>query len=250
MYSKKETPLIRASILYYDRDYDADLSKAVLEILEKHGYFPPEKICADKLTKEQAIPPDSRTREIFIKAYAEKDVLGITMSSGDIKSNADYWMMLWAFTFYKNSKLAVEAPKFNPWNVLTLYSTYDRLDNASKQADYVCCVKELIQAINPFYANIDDTANSVSLLRKTTEKTFIPDRVQQIYWGNYFGEKFCEQYGHDSILNLPAKNIEPIGSGCMFFLSDDILDFSSRECKKRRRLITARLFLAGGKEPI
>lgn len=82
----------------------------------------------------------------------------------------------------------------------------------------------LIFEFNAFYANIDDVDMKVTLLKEVHENHFTPNRIQQVYWGNYWGPVF-----HTHIVNLydqkyPISNIENIGNGLFFTLSDYFFD--------------------------
>ena len=184
MYSKCERPVISASIFYYDTDYELERAKQVLEVLKKYGMFPPEKIHADKLTKNKFVLADEQTEDIFAQAYVEKDVFGLDMSSADSRKSTDYWRVIWSLTYLKNSRI-VSCPPITPWNTLFVHSTYDRLRNPVALESYLRCVKDLIEILNPFYAEIDDVSNKNRLQDRAGATHFIPDKLQVIYWGNY-----------------------------------------------------------------
>ncbi len=235
MYSKYEKPMITASIFYYDYNYESTTAIRVLDILEAHGFFPPEKINADKLTKNRFKPYDENTKNIFIRSYSEKDVYCVNMASGNMACVEEFWQFLWSYTFYKDSKLK-GTYSFKPWNVLTLQSTYGRLKSTENYNNFISCFKAIIQEINPFCAVIDDLANKVHLLEQTGEQHFVADHIQQIYWGNYFGKEYCRSLDIEH-LSLPCKNMEKIGEGIFFTLTDNVFDYDSPNCKTNRKSI-------------
>lgn len=236
MYSKYEKPVIICSIFYYDLEYKKETGEQVINILEKYNMYPPEKFYAGKITKNKFIYANNLTKELLIDAYSEKDVFGIDMASGNSRRVTDYWRVEWDWTFYKNSKLAVE-PVFKPWNVLSIHSTYGRLNNSNIYKAFFSCIKELIEVLTPFYASIDDVSNKVTLMNKTKERYFIPERIQEIYWGNYFGEEHCDYYGLEKLKSIPAVHVEKLGKGIYFSLTDNVFEFDSLECKLLRRKI-------------
>ena len=236
MYSKYEKPIINCSIFYYDKEYKKCTAEQVFDILTKYGMFPPEKFYAGKLTKNRFVSSGERTKDILIQGYSEKNVLELDMASGNSRKVEDYWRVDWFLTFYKNSKLAVK-PVFEPWNILSIHSTHGRLNDSKIYADFFGCAKELIALLGPFYASIDDVNNKVMLMDRARESHFVPDRIQEIYWGNYFGEYHCNHYGIDKMKRVPAKNVEAIGNGVFFTLTDHVLEFDSRECNATRRII-------------
>lgn len=236
MYSEFEKPTITFTIFYYDTDYKKSTAEKMFEILEKCNMFPPEKFYASKLTRNRFIYANEQTKEVMIQAYAEKDVLGIAMASGNSRKVEEYWSVDWSLTFYKNSKLAVE-PVFMPWNVLSIESTHGRLQDPAVYRDFFQCMKELIKLINPIYVYVDDVANAVDLMNRTKERRFVPDHIQQIYWGNYFGPMHCNHYGMDKIEKIPASNVERIGDGVFFSLTNHVLEYNTRECKQVRKKV-------------
>lgn len=237
MYSKNERPIIRATIYYYDTEYSPITSYEVLNLLKKYHFYPPHKIYAGKLTNNKFIHVCDCS-DMFIQAYYEKDVLEIDMSSADLRKSSDYWRVNWGFTFYKNSKLAIQSPKFIPWNTLTIDSTHGRLKDPHKEIEFLECIKELICLLDPFYVSVDDVNNKVILLEQAHEAKFVPDRVQQIFWFNYWGRDFVLQYGENKLREFPVKCIEMFHNGVLFTLSGHILDFDTNECKHYRKMIT------------
>ena len=242
MYSKYEIPLFETSIFYYDIQYDIKTAETVFAILDKYGMSNAEKIYAGKLTKNRYVSAKDNTKNIFTKAYSEKNVLEIDMANGDGCNVTEFWKVDWGLTFYKNSKIDVK-PTFMPWNVLTVKSTYGRLQEKKIYDDYMSCVLELIEVLQPFYATIDDVSNYAYLLRKAKEPHFIPDKIQCIYWGNYFGKQYCDKYKEDYIANIPAYSVKKIGDGVFFTLSESIFDFNSPETKAMRRKLKKYLFV-------
>lgn len=236
MYSEYEKPIIDCSIFYYDTDYKRSTGEQVLDILEKYNMFPPEKFYAGKLTKNRFVYATEQTKDLMAQAYHERDILGLDMASGNSRKVTDFWRVEWNLTFYKNSKLAVE-PKFTPWNVLSIHSTHGRLNDPTIYSQFFGCAKELIELLDPFYASVDDVDNKVKLMDRAREAHFVPDRVQEIYWGNYFGEFHCEHYGMEKLKSIPAKTVESIRNGVFFTLTDHALEYDTRECENARRKV-------------
>ena len=231
-----EKPLFCASIYYYDSKYDAELVQGVLDILERYGFFPPDKLCAGKYTRDKYMDYKPSMRQVFTSAYREKDILSVEMAKKYDPDATDFWKLLWAFTFHKFKRLPV-VPKYEPWNVLTLFMTYGLLAQEHRYTAFMSCIKELIGLINPFYAELDDTSNSITLMRAAHEPCFKPEYVQQLYWGNCFGERHCLRYGFDKLMQMPAYNVQQIGNGVFFTLTDCASDFSSGKCRRMRRKI-------------
>lgn len=222
VYSEFEIPIIRGTIFYNDIEYDATIGEGVQRILERYGYFPPNKIYADVLTRGRYIKYRPEMSQLMSEAYSKKGVFSVSMASGDSRKNPEYWKLDWNYTFYKNEKLA-RTPSFIPWNVLSLDSTTGRLEDPVEYNNYMQCFLELIGYIKPFYAMIDDVSNAVELLKKAKEPHFKPDYIQQIYWGNYFGGRHVQHYGKDKMMNLSAKCIYEIDEGVFFTLTDNVL---------------------------
>lgn len=239
MYGKNETPIIRSSLFYYDDTYPAALGAGVRDILAAHGFFPPDRLYADRLTGEEYRRFTPEMADLFPRGYSEKGVFSISMASADSAVAAEYWKFDWNFTFHKSETLAV-TPKFRPWNVLSLDSTYGRLRDPAAYEAYFACLRELIELIRPFYGRTEDVANAVRLLNAAGEPHFKPDHIQQIYWGNYFGPAHCSTYGKDDLLRLPACTSE-LADGVFFTLTDSVLDQPLWKCGMARRKIKAKL---------
>lgn len=236
MYSKKEHPIIRATIYYYDTQYSPITSYSVLRILKKYHFYPPHKFYAGKLTNNRFIKGNN-CDNTFIQAYSELDILEVDMSSADSRHTADYWRVNWGFTFHKNSKLAIQSPKFIPWNILTIDSTYGRLNDSHAEEEFLLCVKELICLIDPFLVSIDDVNNKVELMDQVRETAFVPDRIQQIFWFNYWRNDILLQYKNNVLWENSKENIEEFHNGIIVILSDRILNFDTDECKINRKKI-------------
>ena len=235
MYAEYETPIFNISIFHYDTEYDISTAETVFETLDKYGMGDAEKIFAGRLTKNRYIPAKSITKSIFTKAYAEKNVIDIGMANGDGRKITEFWKVDWRLTYYKESKKDDLKSTFIPWNVLSICSTYGRLREKSTYDAYMSCALELIQKLDPFYAKIDDVDNCVGLMDKAREKHFVPDKIQCIYWGNYFGKQYCDKFKEDYIANIPAYSVKKIGDGVFFTLSESIFDFNSPGTKAMRR---------------
>lgn len=234
MFKKNNKPMIGATVFYYDTDYKRETAEKVLAILKKHNMFPSELIYAGKLTNNKYEKINGQAEELFSFAYSAKDVLEIDVAND--KYGTDYWRVLWGLTYLKNSRI-VGAKAFFPWNTLTIHSAYDRLKDKEKYESFINCVKDLIKALNPFYASIDDVGNKNILLNNAREQYFVPERIQTIYWGNYFGEAHCEKYGFEKIMRLPDVAVEQVGNGIYFSLTESVFDFSSKEVRTKRKAI-------------
>lgn len=240
MYSKHEKPTVSATLYYYDTEYKEETAKNILSVLEDYHLFPPERIHADKLTKNKFAYADEHTRALFVDAYSEKDVLGLDMASGDSRYVSDYWKITWSFTYYKNSKL-VGSCKFLPWNTLTIQSTYGRLKSKIAEKQFLDCVKKLIAVTHAFYASIDDVNNKVELQDKYKIPYFTPNSIQVIYWGNYIGDEIAAKFNLVNLTDIPAYQSELIGNGVFFTLSHSFHEFNTKEVNTRRNQIRRHL---------
>lgn len=235
-----QTPLISGTLYYYDIEYERQTAQNVFEILEKYYLCSPRKIFANKLTSNKYTDYDELSKQLFINAYCEKDVFEIDVLCSQNENNTDFWRIYWGLTYYKNSRI-VGSKTLMPWNTLSIQSTHERLRNPIIYNIFLKTFKELIQYLSPFYATIDDISNRNHLMDKIHAPHFIPDEIQEIYWGNYFGEKHCKNFKMENSTNIPAQNIERIGNGVFFTLTDFALDFASKEAKNNRNKIKKHL---------
>ena len=237
-YGRYESPQFGVAIWYNDVEYSSEYPRKILPILEEHGFFPPKSMDAGKniftknSIKDKTIYPATKdmkaqeARDFFIKCYAEEDIMGLYLMNHGKRErrNGDFWAINWNFTCYKSPKLLEPKPIFMPSNIFSIDSTYDRFAEEENLTNFFTATKRIIEVLNPYYANIEDTSTAVSVMDRTKERFFEPNYLQSIYWGNYFGEKLCKDLGMDKLNKLPVKNKETLGNGFFFTLTDDILD--------------------------
>ena len=231
-----ENPLISATIFYYDEQYPIELSEQVLAILEQYGMFPPHKIYAGKLTRNRFIKTNEYTRDLFVRGYREKDVFEIDMSSGDSRLVSEYWRFDWGLTYYKSSQL-VGACRLKPWNIITIQSTHGRLQDKQISYEFMCCIKDLIRTVKPFYASIDNLRNKLRIMDERKYTHFHPERMQPVFWGNYFGKDYIDKVDLQNFHTLPLYNMDRINDGLFFTLSDHPLCFEDRGVETLRRQV-------------
>lgn len=167
--------------------------------------------------------------------YSTKGVNLISMASGNSKKVEDYWQFSWYLTSPRPTEQKINHLKM--WSVITLDTTYGLLKDVYQYNNYLSCVKELIRLVKPFHAGIDDVSNWNALMEKVNEDCYTPKYIQQIFWGNYFGETHCAKYGMKELLSLPADSLEVINGGVLFFLTGNIFDFASKECDLKRKTV-------------
>ena len=246
-YRKNETPMLCATLCYYDNPHTKALGEQVQNILEAYGFFPPHMIFADTLTscRFRKFSPDMH--DLLSRAYMEEGVGGVKLVSGDSRKVQDYWQVEWFFRHYnKKDKLEVKKPKILPWNVLSLYTTYGRIKDEEQLTQYLGCVKELIRLIKPFYADIDDVSNSVRLLKAAREETFNPEYIQQIYWGNYWDLDHYQELDKEKILNVSKCCVDEFGNGVFLTLTDNVFDACTMRSELRRKWVKRKIGLKLG----
>lgn len=136
---------------------------------------------------------------------------------------------------------SAQVPKeVHCWNVFSFDVPYRHLADPDFQARYLCCFREMITCLQPFYAKLNDIAASNRASQTSGNRFIIPTRygiVKAIHWGNYFGEAYCKRYRLSLQTNIPVAHIEQIGDGIFFTLTDSPLEHSSPLCVARRALI-------------
>lgn len=237
MYQAFEKPTFSATIAYYDNDYFVSTSQSVLNVLESNNLFPPALIKLDKLTRGRFVKYKPSLRQLFVDAYATKDVLTISWETDDSSKSSNYCSFLWGLTFHKFSEHPVKNSSFKPWNVLSISATYDWLANLDNYNRFMSSVKDLVPVLLPFCIDIDDTAHANRLLHMVNEPHFKADYIQQIYWGNYLGEHLKDQVDLTRLYQLPVFQLEETERGIFFTLCDSIFDFDSENCEKLRKQI-------------
>ena len=241
MYNTEEKPLVKASLFYYDNDYLNEwYPNAVFCVLEKYGLTMPAKYYAGKLTNNRFVLFDRSFKDIFTKAYIERNVFQFSMRSNDLRKSEDVWLFDWNYTFYKG-KVFNRNTSFKPWNIISIAETHYRLRNENIRNSFIMCFKELLATVQPFYGNVDDVDNKVNLLQGAGLSCFRPSDTQPIYWGNYLGKEYCNSTGYENLLSLPCAQVERIGDGVYFSLTSSVLEYNSLECRINREIIQKRL---------
>lgn len=140
------------------------------------------------------------------------------------------------------------APEFT---VVTFQVTHSYFVAEGEKTKYMSIVKELIGIINPIYAKIDDIGESLEILDKSGEDTYqcVIDYVPAIFWGNYFGEKYIQQYGKDKLLSSPYGIISNVGNGILITMNDDPMIYNTKECSEDRKRLSKYLHV-GKPNPI
>lgn len=243
MYLKNEIPKISASVFYYDTVYQRSTSERVLEILERNQMFIPERLRADHLTGGRLRRYTPEMREIFLNAYAEPDVLGIEWEAGDPRSSESYLGFTWSLTFLK-SRDHIEST-FHPWNIITFNACYGWLQDPTHHAKLLRCMKELSFTVGAFCTIIDDIAQRVALRHQTGERTFSPEHIQQVYWGNYWGAHLLPRLQLEKLRELHLPNYEETENGVFFTLTEHVFDFNSRMCNAQRNKVV-KIILGSG----
>lgn len=228
-----EFPMISMSVFYYDTAYQRSTAKRVLEILEQNQMFFPERMRADHLTRGRMKKYVSEMRNLFLDGYAEPDVLGIEWEAGDPASGEGYIGFQWCLTFLKQRQHIPSS--YQPWNVLTFNFCYDWLTNSEQHARLVQCTKDLSLTLNAFCSCIDDISHKLTLRHQTGAHTFSPKHIQQVYWGNYWGEHLLSQVQLNQLRALHLPNYSETDRGVFFTLTDNVFDFNSRACNTQRR---------------
>lgn len=243
MYLKNEIPKISASVFYYDTVYQRSTSERVLEILERNQMFIPERLRADHLTGGRLRRYTPEMREIFLNAYAEPDVLGIEWEAGDPRSSESYLGFTWSLTFLKSCD-HIEST-FHPWNIITFNACYGWLQDPTHHAKLLRCMKELSFTVGAFCTIIDDIAQRVALRHQTGERTFSPEHIQQVYWGNYWGAHLLPRLQLEKLRELHLPNYEETENGVFFTLTEHVFDFNSRMCNAQRNKVV-KIILGSG----
>lgn len=236
MYSYNELPMISMSVFYYDTEYRRQTAECVLDILKRNQMFLPSRMRADHLTQGRMKKYTPEMQELFLSAYGEPDVLGIEWETGNPQSSENFLGFQWDLTFLKMRNHIQSS--FQPWNILTLDASYGWFSTPKQQINLLRCIKELSDSLGAFCAKIDDMANSVDLRHQTDEPSFSPSHIQQVYWGNYWGQHLFSQVQIEKLRSLNLPNYAETESGVFFTLTHDVFDFNSRVCNVQRKKIT------------
>ena len=245
-YEIYEQPMIDATIYYYDKGYctTAEFCENLLLSLKKHryDYITNIELGKHKLTKG--------ILENYVVRYSKKDVSKLDLQAEVLKwvndNDVAYislvhkekrrWM--WDITWHKNYKLSngVSVSDYT-FNHLTMMSSYECLENKDAQTAYVDLFCELCDLFEAFYGKIEDVATAVSVLNQTKETVFNHERIQAVYWGNYFGKHYCSEIGIETFKRAPACITKSTHLGIFLSMTNNLLDSKNNpDYRKRKKL--------------
>lgn len=130
----------------------------------------------------------------------------------------------------------VECDSFN---VISLGIETDLLiESPALQRLYLDSIKSMIEQFDPVFAAVDDIAVASDMLRRAGELTcYALDRIQTVYWGNYFGKEYCNAYGVDKLLSIPCFLSKPLANGVWLQINDSLCKTSWESTSEERRRI-------------
>lgn len=225
-----------STLFYFDDQYTADTAGAVLSTLKHYGFFCANRIFADRLTGNQFVFADSNLEVLFLEAACVPGVLQVVLSGG----HPEAWSVDWGFTFQKNSPIPESS--FRPWNTLTIHVSHEWAQDAKNLRNFLDCFEALISTLHPFYGLVDDLSNELMLQEKAGINHFLPETVQMLYWGNYFGPTICGQIREIKCLTRHMQQVKYSADGVLFFLTDDLFTYASPESEKQRSQLWKALF--------
>ncbi len=222
----KEIPMISTTMWVKDSIHDVIIASKLSNLLAKRNdEFTPTIFDAYSLSKKRRAFNSNNEEQIalFESCIANKEENTITLTNSDRKKRE----VLFGFT--------IDVAYFA--TVITFEVTHSYFKSDVEKQKYMDIVKQLIEIVNPLYARTDDIGNSLEILDKAGEETYIcvTDHIPAIFWGNYFGEKYVEYFGKEKLLNSPCGIVEPIGKGILIAMSNDPMNFCSKECLEARK---------------
>lgn len=207
------------------------IEKLINIFINREDFFVPITIYGGEGTKIKNQPFNKNSikdLELFKKCMINKKVLTICLSNNDKEEKEIYFGFTIGF-----------APKFSVISFDVSNTYFKTLEEKEKFKDIVV---QIIKTIDPIYANIDDISNSLNIMDKMGEDGYkVFEYIPAIFWGNYFGHKYIEKYGKEKLLNIPNVKKQEISNGIMITMTEDLLEFDSKECKKGREKLRKKL---------
>lgn len=254
MYLYGETPMLSATVFYFDQIYEEQIPLAVKSMLELHGFFPPCYLYADRLTRGRVQKYRPEMEDFIVRTYTEPELGQFSISSANPDTAREYWEMQWWLTFYKYTAYReVHRPgAFVPWNGITYHSTYGKLCDESYLERFFACFEDTIGIVRPFCASVDDMSISAQLIlhpegHGTLQRRY--GQVNAVYWGNYFSPEYCQIYGLTPDLLPKDVRWKEIAGGILFYLSESPWDLAGQEVFRLRKTISRRLGIAPPRIP-
>jgi hypothetical protein len=222
----KEIPMIEFTLWTQKNLRQVDTINKFKEIMAKRDdIFQPTAIYGGKLTKKRNKVYDISNEEdvaLFSKCMLDEDVLRIVLTNSDRKKRETIFGFTIAF-----------VPQFT---VISFEVAHSFFKTKKDNDEFLLIIKQMIEITNPMFANIDDIGNTLDIMYEMGEDIYqLQNHIPAIFWGNYFGEKYIEQYGKDKLLNAPYGNIERVGNGIMITMTNDLMEFSTPNCVESRK---------------
>lgn len=249
-YLANEQPLVSAIIYYYNSQIPTmSFCNAFWDTLKKHSYLDFTSISLGKHKILNGVLKDynvkySRTKLKYISIETEifqwimdDDITYITFTTK--KKNKFCFEITWHKDYKMPCGLKVSDYTYN---YISMLGTYDHLLDSTIQENFVNLFCDLADLFDAFYGRIEDVSTGVDILDKTKEKCFTPERVQAIYWGNYFGKNHLTYDDISNSLDDHFAKVMHTDKGVFFSLTNDVRDSLLSPDFINRKKILKKLF--------
>lgn len=225
----KETPQIDFSAWTKKDLRKEDVINKLIEIIAvREDAFKATAIYGGKLTKKQNKVYDCNNKDdilLFKNSLLNEDVLVTTLTNSDRKKRE--------YIFGFSIDFSIQA------NILSFGVSHSYFTSKERKEKFIKIIKELIKISEPMFATVEDIGNSLKIMDKMGEETYqVHKYIPAIFWGNYFGEKYIEEYGREKLLDSPVGNIELIGNGIMITMNDDLMQYDTKQCENTRKKLS------------
>ena len=249
-YLTNEQPLVNAIIYYYNNQIPTiAFCEAFFSALKKHSYLDFASISLGKQKIMNGVLKD------YTVKYSRKQLKDVSLETEVHQWIMDDDITYITFTMKVKNKFSFEITWHKDfgmpdgtkvsdytYNFINMLCTYDHLSNSSAQENFVNLFCDLADLFDAFYGCVEDVSTSVDILDATKEKCFTPERVQAVYWGNYFGKDYMKHIDTSTSFDAHFARVIQTANGMFFSLTNDIRDSLFSPNYKNRKKILKKLF--------
>lgn len=249
-YLANEQPLIGAIIYYYNDNVPTmTLCETFLSTLKEHSYLDFACISLGKHKIMNGVLKD------YIVKYNKNQLRVVSLEKEIHKWIVDDDITYITFTVKVKNKFSFEITwnkdfkmpdgtrvSDYTYNFISMLCSYEHLSNSAAQENFVELFCDLADLFNAFYGRVEDVSTGVDILDATKEKCFTPERVQAVYWGNYFGKDYMKHIDTSNSLDAHFARVIQTNKGIFFSLTNDIHDSLFSPDYLNRKKILKKLF--------
>lgn len=225
----KEIPMISSTMWTLKNIREKDTIIKIKELIAMgNDIFIPTIIYGGKLTQKRNKNYDVNNVDdanLLENCLNDSNVLSISLTNSDRKKREVVFGFIIDFV--------------TQVTVITFEVSHTYFKTQNEKEKYISIVKQLISITDPMFCKIDDIANANNIMDEMGEDIYqLQNHIPAVFWGNYFGEKYINQFGEDKLISYPLGNVIRVDKGIMITMTNDPMEFNSDECVEERKKLS------------